>query len=158
MTIRKLTKLLKYNVYVYVNTWNDVRNIVDVIPKCKIIKKEWLGKYDYKNNTKYYDLDLSDIKVWSTYDNESCIDIRFTLTDNSELLCKAKIYDGHMTDGERKEVRFYAEFLVPLNFIKNLETDILRQTKFNLKNDYDKYLENLRTNWIKNNFEKLINE
>lgn len=157
MTIKKLIKLLTYNECCYVNTWSIIQELVSIMPKCQITKKEWLGTNSYKNNIDYYNLDLFDIKTWSTYD-KSCIDLRFTITSGNKLLCKAKIFNGDMVNGNRKSEKFYAELLVPMNFIKKLETNILNQSKVRLDYEYTKYLEDMKNEWINDVLEKILNE
>lgn len=156
MTVKKLVKLLKYNDYIYVKDWSIVLDVVNTMPNCQVITKEWLDSNSYKNKSDFYKLDLTDIKTWSNY--EGCRDLRFTIDDKNRLLCKARIYDGSMVDGERRNQRFYAEFLMPMKFIKKLESNILWTAKERLRCDYETYLENLRDKWVDDQFQKILNE
>lgn len=144
MTVEKLMGLLAYTGRVYHDNWNTVREVVAIVPSAGVISKSWEDKFK-NDNLDWYPLHLDNIGTWSTY--EGCVDLVFS-NEEGKLVCSATVYDGEMMYGSRRGVRFKAELVLPLSFVRKLESSILGKLDRIAKDAYEDYLEDKRRVWI----------
>jgi hypothetical protein len=154
MTTKKLSKILQIiDGYVYSNNWNTVLSIVKNFNDIEVLSKKWSD--DYKNNSKYYPLDLSKIETWSTY--ERCVNLQFKYIDD-KLICNVKIYEGRMLDGWPTKIRFTAVLALPNSFICEIENEILWKFDNYASDEYENHLENQRKLWINEFKNNILND
>jgi len=152
MEIKKLFKLLTIVGEIKSTYWSTVMEIVGCpaakikgyFDKVKVLDKKWHDGYK-SQNPEYYPLDLSNLTTWSTFNR--CIELTFTLV-KTKLHCHAKIYEGSNFHGGRQKLRFTADLIMPNNFIRVLEDNILSSFNYYLEDQYDIYLETQKINWI----------
>jgi hypothetical protein len=125
-------------------SWSSVYNIVKAMPKTKILESEWCD--DYKKDKTYYPLNLSKIDTWSTFDNSTCIILRYYVSNN-KLICDVKINNGDSFDGYFRSERFTAKIQLPIGFIKNLSDSIEYKLQSHLDGEYDDYLKKKENEW-----------
>ena len=153
-TQKQLFGLLKMLRYVVSSEWKIVCKIVDNFKDIEVIEKRW-EYWNYRNNdSKYYPLDLSNIKTWSTYDR-TCISLEFSINCDKKLFCDVKIYEGDNFNGIRKELRFSAKLIFPNKFITEISNIIRYKFDTYLEDRYEKFLEQQKHNWI-NEFKNQI--
>lgn len=141
--------------YIYSHTWNMLRKVFDYIPKSEIISKAWGD--DWKNRSEYYPLDLTDNKTWQTYDDPNCISLKFSLTKDGKLILVAKIYDK-VSWSDTYNLKFTTEIILPNEFISELESLINYHFNNYLENEYDKFLEKQKHDWIEAMSKKILSE
>lgn len=149
ITQKKLVGILMLVGKVRSNSWNAVRELVltgIADSKTVILEKKWADSYK-NNNPDWYKLDLTSINTWSTHDGE-CIELYYAI-ENGKLICNARIYDGYILDGRRKELRFTANIQLPMSFIRTIEGKILYALDKLAEFSYEDYLEQQRREWIK---------
>lgn len=157
-TIGNLKNKLIYCDSVYLHSWNSCISLVDFMNKHKDkIKADFtsLGGWRSRLNSNADSDELFNIKTWSTFSD--CIDLRFSI-ENNKLICYASIYEGDMVYGYRTDIRFKAEIILPMVFIKTIRTDIENAIQCELSIDYDKFLDSKRKEWMENHYNKLFNE
>lgn len=142
--MEKLIKKLQAVDTVKSRKWDTVLAIHKVFDKVTIKEKEWADSFKNKNPD-LYPLDLSNIKIWSTYDIK-CIKLDFYIKEG-ELMCDAVIYDGDLYDGHMKGERFRAKLCIPINFISEIENEINREFDIYLDEEYEEYLEEQKKVW-----------
>ena len=147
MNNKKLFEVLTLVRSVRSSRWNDVRNIVELMPSIEVKEKKWNEKYK-QDNPEWYPLDLSKIETWSTYEGE-CIDLVFS-NENNKVVCKVSIYDGDNMRGYRRDLRFTATLIMPNSFIKELEQKILYALDKLAEYSYEDYLETQKKLWMAN--------
>lgn len=158
MTQKKLFKMLSLCAEVISRRWRVVMEVVAEIKEgnAVVLEKEWYD--EHKNeNLDLYPLDLSDISVWSTYD-QKCIDLSFRINKDNKLICDAIIYDGKMLDGRRTDQRFTAKILLPNNFIKKIEEYIKHGFEEFLEDQYQNHLELQKLEWKTNLRKSILND
>jgi len=156
-TIGDLKNKLIYCDSVYLHRWSDCCNLVNFMNKHKDkIKADFTSRGDWKSrlNSNANSDELFNIKTWSTYGD--CIDLRFSIRDEG-LTCNASIYEGDMVYGQRKNIRFKAEIILPMVFIKTIRTEIEDMVQGELSMDYGRFLDSERKKWMKNHYNKLFN-
>lgn len=146
MNSKKLLKLLTLMNKANSTRWDDVKKIVDTMSVIKVVEKKWDDNYK-QNHPEWYPLDLSKIETWSTY--RDCIDLVFR-NENNKLVCKARIYDGDIMDGSRRNLRFTATLELPNSFIREIEYDILYVLDRDANDLYEDFLENQKKLWVSN--------
>lgn len=162
MKTEKLFELLTMVDGVTFRKWDMVMKLVNDIRRGVIEVKHKKWNDDYKNNSKYYPLNLEDIKTWSTYD-DTCIDLVFTNNTpkdnghpNNQLVCKVKIYEGSGFDGSRKDLRFEALLYLPTAFIHEIENYISWAFDEYLEYEYENHLKLQKQLWINKFREKVL--
>jgi len=154
MTIKKLFNILQLVTYVESNKWNDVTRIVSGIAGGEITIKEKLW-CNYKANLyELYPLDLSKIETWSTFEGD-CIHLRFYMKQNA-LVCYVHIYEGDSFSGHMRNIRFTATLILPNSFIKVIEPKIVRALNYFAEEEYHRYLDKQKKDWITNFKSQLI--
>ena len=150
MEAKKLFKLLTLINGVEIRKWETVRMIVGFIQskEIEVLKKEWA--YDQHKSDEL--LDLSNINVWSTFD-ETCIELFFhnaatPKKPENKLICDVKIYNGNSFDGWRVNLRFTASLLMPNKFISEIEKNIEWKFEKYLETAYENHLEAQKRAWI----------
>lgn len=135
--------------HIYIDIINNINDIT-------ILEKKWIY-WNYRNNSpEYFPLDLTDSKIWITY--EKCRDFKFYI-EEGKLICDVVVWDGDY-NGMKDTQRFSAKLLLPDSFIFNLYG--LIEYKFNsyLEEKYEEYLETMKIKWMedtKKNFIQLFN-
>lgn len=148
--MKKLIQKLQLIGKIFSHRWYIVQLIVKEIQNnnVNIISKRW--EYSWKkDNEKYYPLDLSEIKTWSTFDNK-CIDIMF-FVENKKLTADITIFDGFP-----KTKRFSCKLQFKNNFVLNLKDIIDNRFDYYCEDQYEKYLAQEKQDWILN-FRKTLN-
>ncbi len=165
MKTEKLFELLTLVEGVTSKRWETVMQLVDLIAKGSIdIKdKKWDDSFK-QSKPKYYPLNLGDIKTWSTFD-DTCIDLYFAndTTENNgqtnnQLVCTAKIYDGHSFGGNRNRLRFEALLWLPTSFIHTIEQRIEWAFETHLEESYETHLEEQKRLWIENKKKEFLSK
>lgn len=139
-----IIKILKDIKKVDAGSWNMVMKIIENFDDIKVLEKSWGDKFK-NENINLYPLDLSDIKTWSTYDE--CVHTIFSIKKD-KLICDVRIYDGDNMHGYRKNERFSTKLELPLEFIENIESDIIRRLRYRAEDAYEEFLENKKEKWI----------
>jgi hypothetical protein len=149
MKIKKLFEILTLVKSVRSRRWNDVLLLVNEINNntVDVKEKKWHEKYK-QDNPDYYPLELSEIRTWSTYEDE-CIDLEYYI-ENDKLVCKATIYDGDNFNGERRNIRFTAKLWLPNSFAHTIEAKISYGLDRMAEDAYEDYLETQRKLWVSN--------
>lgn len=164
METEKLIEILTRVGQVRNTQWKTVLSIVDIINEGSVIEedKKW-GAVWKNNHPESYPLDLSKIKTWSTYDK--CVDLQFSSgvqkggeESITNLICKAKIYDGDIIDGQRELLRFEALLYLPVDFALNIKDDIEWAFKRYLEEEYEEHLETQKKLWIDNRKAEIVGE
>lgn len=160
MEAKKLFKLLTLINGVEIRKWETVRMIVGLIQskEIKVLKKEWA--HDQYQSDEL--LDLSNINVWSTFD-DTCIELFFhnaatPKKPKNKLICDVKIYNGNPFDGWRVNLRFTASLLIPDKFIGEIEKYIGRKFEKYLETAYENHLEAQKRTWIHNTKIEILNK
>lgn len=151
---QKLLEILTLVEGVKSNKWNDVREIVELMPFIEVKEKKWHEKYK-QDNFEWYPLDLLKIETWSTYEGE-CINLVYS-NENDKVVCSVSIYDGDNMNGYRRNLRFTAILIMPNNFIKKIEQKILYALDRLAEDSYEDYLETQKKLWESNFKFKIIN-
>lgn len=150
MQIDKLIGLLQLIGYIRVCSWRGVTNLVNHINGNEhfVRKKYWHDAFKNEND-QWYPLNILDINTWSTYDNPSCINLKYVIEEGAQLVCTATIHNGRMLDGIRKSARFTAEIELDVQFLNVIEHEIIYGFERYLDDEYEKHLESKRTEWKK---------
>lgn len=147
MTTQKLFEILSLVNGVRSRQWQMVRQLVKQIGEGGVTVKTKRWNDDWKQNSKYYPLDLTKIETWSTFD-DTCIDLQFRNDGQNNLVCEARIYDGDSFNGHRQRLRFEATLLLPTKFLQNIEPLIKWAFDAYLEDAHIKYLEEQKQKWI----------
>ena len=151
-----LFKKLKIVKYITSYRWKYVCAIVDGIKlnTIKVISKNWL-KYTklYKILPEGYDLDLSDINTWSTYEEPKCVRLKFYINETI-LFCDVRISDKDYYNDIND--RFEATLQLPNDFITIIKDDIEWAINDYAEECYEEFLEAEKEKWINEFIQKTI--
>ncbi len=137
-----------------INRWNIIPLIVSCIKEksVEIIRKGWSDKFR-QERPDFYPLDLSEISTWSTYDH--CVFAAFSIQDK-RLYCSVAIYEGSSWSGERRDLRFTAEMILPDEFILKIAEVVEARFDNRLQEEYERHLESQAERWKKNYKKQLL--
>jgi hypothetical protein len=141
MNQTELIKALTLSGSAISNRWSTVMLLANEIKlnNAEVINFKW-GDHWCDNEPKLYD-----IMTWSTY--QDCIYLKFFIEKN-DLYCDANIYDGSILDGCRTKLRFKTRLKLPLDFINKIDKYIVHSFEVYSANQYEKYLEKQKQEWI----------
>lgn len=143
--------------------WKTVMALVESIKSgdTLVLEKKWDN--DYKNDNRFYPLDLDKIETWSTYDyswaiqkHEACIQLEFFYKDKNNIECYVVIFEGTNMLGIRRDKRFTAHLLLKIDFILHLNDMIDNKYNDLLERRYEKHLQIQKNEWIENERMKIF--
>lgn len=148
-TQKELIKMLQIienvELFFYDSTWELVCKIVTSIEmgSCEVVNKQWSDSW--KSGIP---LEIEKTKTWGNKN-------KFSFTyKNKKLHCVATSYE--LGWDKNPTINFEANLIFPLNFIKNLSSQIEFDFKDFLNDQYEEHLREKRKNWIKIQREKLL--
>lgn len=149
MTNKQANKILGLLGKLKTNDYHLMHLVVDFLSKKDNIllvqKVDWNDTFKNKNRD-IYPLDLSSKDVWITYDR--CIDFTFKPSDNRQILLEVTNYDGEMLNGFRKNIRWTATIILPINFLKNITDKIQSKLEDLAEEAYELHLETKKRKYI----------
>ena len=100
-------------------------------------------------------LNIKDKEEWITYGD--CREMSFHYI-NEQIAVEVKTYTLGTLGMERRQLKWKAEFFLPIDFVTKIQTQIDRAFERFCENAYDDHLEFLRLQWIKRFKEDLLSE
>lgn len=118
--------------------------------KCEVVSIEPSDDY-----YQFSELNIKDKEQWITY--EDCIEMSFQYI-NEQIAVEVKNYTRYRFGKEGRYLKWKAEFVLPIDFVVKIQTDIDRAFDKFCDKAYDEHLEFLRLQWIKKFKEGLLNK
>lgn len=128
----------------------DIYDLV-VEDKCKVVS---IQPSDYFYN-QWRKLNIKDKEEWITYGD--CREMSFHYI-NEQIAVEVKTYTLGTLGMERRQLKWKAEFFLPIDFVTKIQTQIDKAFDRFCEKAYDNHLEFLRIQWIKNFKEELLGE
>jgi hypothetical protein len=128
----------------------DIYDLV-VKDKCEIVSIE--PSDDFYNQ--WRKLNIKDKEEWITYGD--CREMSFHYI-NEQIAVEVKTYTLGTLGLGCRQVKWRAEFFLPIDFITKIQSEIDRAFDRFCEKAYDNYLESLRLQWIKKFKEEMLNE
>lgn len=128
----------------------DIYDLV-VEDKCKVVS---IQPSDYFYN-QWRKLNIKDKEEWITYGD--CREMSFHYI-NEQIAVEVKTYTLGTLGMERRQLKWKAEFFLPIDFVTKIQTQIDKTFDRFCEKAYDNHLEFLRIQWIKNFKEELLGE
>lgn len=126
----------------------DIYDLV-VEDKCEIVSINPSDDY-----YQFRKLNIKNKEEWTTYGD--CREMIFHYI-NEQIAVEVKTYT-HITSMEHRRLKWKAEFLLPIDFVTKIQTQIDRAFDKFCEKAYDDHLEFLRTQWIKKFKEELLSD
>lgn len=148
-----LVKKLNFVGTITTNNYELGWDIYDLVveDKCEIVSIKPSG--DFYNQ--WRKLNIKDKKEWITYGD--CREMSFHYI-NEQIAVEVKTYTLGTLGMERRQLKWKAEFFLPIDFVTKIQTQIDRAFDRFCEKAYDNHLEFLRIQWIKNFKEELLGE
>lgn len=147
-----LIKKLNFVGSIKTNDYNLGFDIYDLVAKdkCEVVSIEPSDNY-----YQFSELKIKDKEEWITY--EDCREMSFRYI-NEQIAVEVKTYTRYRFGKEGRYLKWKAEFVLPIDFVVKIQTDInIAFDKFCDK-AYNEHLEFLRLQWIKKFKEELLNK
>ena len=128
----------------------DIYDLV-VEDKCKVVSIQ--PSDDFYNQ--WRKLNIKDKEEWITYGD--CREMSFHYI-NEQIAVEVKTYTLGTLGMERRQLKWKAEFFLPIDFVTKIQTQIDKAFDRFCEKAYDNHLEFLRIQWIKNFKEELLGE
>ena len=151
--MEKLIKKLNFVGTITTNNYNlgwDIYNLV-VEDKCEIVS---ITPSDAFYN-QFRKLNIKDKEEWTTYGD--CREMIFHYI-NEQIAVEVKTYTYGTLGMEHRQLKWKAQFLLPIDFVTKIQTQIDRAFDRFCDKAYDNYLESLRLQWIKNFKKDMLGE
>lgn len=148
-----LVKKLNFVGTITTNNYELGWDIYDLVveDKCEIVS--------IKPSDNFYNqfdkLNIKDKEEWITYGD--CREMSFHYI-NEQIAVEVKTYTLGTLGMECRQLKWNAEFFLPIDFITKIQTQIDRAFDRFCEKAYDNHLEFLRIQWIKNFKEDLLGE
>lgn len=128
----------------------DIYNLV-VEDKCEIVS---IKPSDYFYN-QWRKLNIKDKEEWITYGDCRVLSFHYI---NEQIAVEVKTYTLGTLGMERRQLKWKAEFFLPIDFVTKIQTQIDKAFDKFCDRSYDNHLESLRLQWIKKFKEELLGE
>lgn len=128
----------------------DIYDLV-VEDKCEIVSIKPSDDFYYHG----HGLNIKKQEEWITY--QDCREMTFHYI-NEQIAVEVKTYTLGTLGMERRQLKWKAQFFLPIDFITKIQTQIDRAFDRLCDRSYDNYLESLRIQWIKKFKEDLLGE
>lgn len=128
----------------------DIYDLV-VEDKCEIVSIQPSGIF----YNQWRKLNIKDKEEWITYGN--CREMIFHYI-NEQIAVEVKTYTLGTLGMECRELKWKAEFFLPIDFVTKIQKEIDRAFDKFCEKAYDDHLESLRLQWIKKFKEDLLSE
>jgi len=123
-----------------------MNKLIEVIQSKKTISQEIESS---KPIYKYIPLDITDVRIWSSYDECRLMKFYIVESENGDrLMCNVCIFDGDNIYGNAVSIRFTAKIQLPITFITNISNLIESYFETYLIDKFDEYEVDRRSNWI----------
>jgi hypothetical protein len=148
-----LVKKLNFVGIITTNNYNLGRYIYDLVveDKCEIVS--------IKSNDCFYNqwhkLNIKDKEEWITYGD--CREMSFHYI-NEQIAVEVKTYTLGTLGMERRQLKWKAEFFLPIDFVTKIQAQIDRAFDRFCEKSYDYHLEFLKLKWIEKFKEDLLGE
>ena len=135
------------------NNYNLGWDIYDLVAedKCEVVSIKPNDDFYYQCNK----LNIKNQEEWITYGD--CREMTFHYI-NRQIAVEVKTYTLGTLGIERRQLKWKAEFFLPIDFITKIQTEIDRAFDRFCEKVYDDHLEYLRLQWIKKFKEELLGE
>lgn len=133
----------------YVLGW-DIYDLV-VEDKCEVVSIKPSDDFYFQ----WRELNIKDKEEWITY--KDCREMSFHYI-NEQIAVEVKTYTLGTLGMERRQLKWKAEFFLPIDFVTKIQTEIDRAFDRFCEKAYDNHLEFLRLEWIKKFKEDLLSE
>ena len=145
-----LIKKLNFVGTITTNNYHLGWDIYDIVveDKCEVVSIE--------SNDYYYQfrkLNIKDKEEWVTYGD--CREMTFHYI-NEQIGVEVKTYTRGTLGMEHRRLKWKAEFLLPIDFVTKIQTQIDRAFDKFCEKAYDEHLEFLRLQWIKRFKEEML--
>lgn len=145
-----LVKKLNFVGTITTNNYELGWDIYDLVveDKCEVVS---INPSDY-----YYQfrkLNIKDKEEWITYGD--CREMSFHYI-NGQIAVEVKTYTLGTLGMERRQLKWKAEFFLPIDFVTKIQTEIDRAFDRFCEKSYDYHLEFLRLKWIEKFKEDLL--
>ena len=147
-----LIKKLNFVGTIKTNDYNLGRYIYNLVveDKCEVVSIQPSDDY-----YRFSELNIKNKEDWITY--EDCREMTFHYI-NEQIAVEVKTYNYDKFGIKGRFLKWKAEFVLPIDFVIKIQTDIdIAFDKFCDK-AYDNHLEFLRLQWIKKFKEELLNK
>lgn len=150
--MKTLVKKLNFVGVITTDNYHLGWDIYDLVAedKCEVVS---INPSDY-----YYQfrkLNIKDKEEWTTYGD--CREMTFHYI-NEQIAVEVKTYTRGTLGMERRQLKWKAEFFLPIDFVTKIQTQIDKAFDRFCDRSYDNYLESLRLEWIKKFKEDLLSE
>lgn len=147
-----LVKKLNFVGTITTDNYNLGWDIYDLVAedKCEIVSIQ-PSDYFYP----FRKLNIKDKEEWTTYGD--CREMSFHYI-NEQIAVEVKTYTRGTLGMERRQLKWKAEFFLPIDFVTKIQTQIDKAFDRFCDRSYDNYLESLRLEWIKKFKEDLLSE
>lgn len=147
-----LVKKLNFVGTITTNNYNLGWYIYDLVveDKCEIVS--------IKQNDYFYPfrkLNIKNKEEWVTYGD--CRKMTFHYI-NEQIAVDVRTYTLGTLGIERRQLKWNAQFLLPIDFVTKIQTEIDRAFDRFCEKAYDDHLEFMRLQWIKKFKEELLSE
>ena len=148
-----LVKKLNFVGTITTNNYNLGWYIYDLVveDKCEIVSIK-PNEYFY---SQWHKLNIKDKEEWITYGD--CRKMTFHYI-NEQIAVDVRTYTLGTLGIERRQLKWNAQFLLPIDFVTKIQTEIDRAFDGFCEKAYDNHLESLRLQWIKKFKEDLLSE
>lgn len=146
-----LIKKLNFVGTITTNNYNLGWDIYDIVveDKCEVVSIK--PSDDFYNQ--WRKLNIKDKEEWITYGD--CREMTFHYI-NEQIAVEVKTYTLGTLEMERRQLKWKAEFFLPIDFVTKIQTQIDRAFDKFCEKAYDEHLEFLRLQWIKRFKEELL--
>lgn len=140
-----LIKKLNFVGTITTNNYNLGWDIYDIVveDKCEVVSIK--PSDDFYNQ--WRKLNIKDKEEWITYGD--CREMTFHYI-NEQIAVEVKTYTLGTLGMERRQLKWKAEFFLPIDFVTKIQTQIDRAFDKFCEKAYDEHLEFMRLQWIKN--------
>ena len=140
-----LIKKLNFVGTITTNNYHLGWDIYDLVveDKCEVVSINPSDDFYYE----YHKLNIKDQEEWITYGD--CREMSFHYI-NEQIAVEVKTYTLGTLGMERRQLKWKAEFFLPIDFVTKIQTQIDRAFERFCEKAYDNHLEFLRLQWIEN--------
>lgn len=140
-----LIKKLNFVGTITTNNYNLGWDIYDIVveDKCEVVSIK--PSDDFYNQ--WRKLNIKDKEEWITYGD--CREMTFHYI-NEQIAVEVKTYTLGTLGMERRQLKWKAEFFLPIDFVTKIQTQIDRAFDKFCEKAYDEHLEFMRLQWIQN--------
>jgi hypothetical protein len=133
------------------NNYNLGWDIYDIVveDKCEVVSIK--PSDDFYNQ--WRKLNIKDKEEWVTYGD--CREMTFHYI-NEQIAVEVKTYTLGTLGMERRQLKWKAEFFLPIDFVTKIQTQIDSAFDKFCEKAYDEHLEFMRLQWIKNFKEEML--